>query len=127
MADGILWASIRQYPPKFGGGAKSFSYKDLCLFRRFTIENTLCFGGQQTVIGANAARFPSEDEPRTPCLAMRPREAAKALGISERLLWQWTHKGIVPHIRQGKVTLYPVDTLREWLRKRSETSFGSDG
>jgi len=43
--------------------------------------------------------------PETPCLAMRPREAAKALGISERLLWEWTGRGVVPHVRLGKAIL----------------------
>ncbi|MEJ2705938.1 MAG: helix-turn-helix domain-containing protein [Sedimentisphaerales bacterium] len=56
------------------------------------------------------------NEPQTPCLAMRAKEAAKAIGISERTLWQWTEDGYVPHIRRGKVVLYPVDALRDWLR-----------
>ncbi len=51
----------------------------------------------------------------TPCLALRPREAAVALGVSERLLWDWTHRGVVPHVRIGKAILYPVDALRRWL------------
>lgn len=49
------------------------------------------------------------------CLALRPREAAKALGISERLLWQLTRDGRVPHVRLGKAILYPVDALKAWL------------
>jgi len=59
-------------------------------------------------------------EPETPCLAMRPREAAKALGISERLLWEWTDRGIVPHVRMGKRIMYPVDSLRDWLRRQAQ-------
>ena len=47
-------------------------------------------------------------------LALRPREAAKALGVSERSLWEWTHRGDVPHFRIGRTILYPVDSLREW-------------
>ena len=50
---------------------------------------------------------------------MRPREAAKALGISERLLWEWTDRGAVPHVRLGKAILYPVDSLREWLQRQA--------
>jgi excisionase family DNA binding protein len=57
---------------------------------------------------------------------MRPREAAKALGISERLLWEWTNKGVVPHVRLGKVILYPVDSLREWLKEQAQTAGNSD-
>jgi excisionase family DNA binding protein len=51
-------------------------------------------------------------------LAMRPREAAKAIGISERTLWSWTHNNEIPHIRMGKAILYPVDALRRWLESR---------
>lgn len=48
-------------------------------------------------------------------LALRPREAARALGISERMLWSMTNRGEVPHIRVGRAILYPVDALRTWL------------
>jgi predicted DNA-binding transcriptional regulator AlpA len=60
--------------------------------------------------------------PETPCLAMRPREAAKALGISERLLWEWTRRGLVPHVKNGGVVVYPTDSLREWLRQCARTA-----
>jgi excisionase family DNA binding protein len=73
------------------------------------------------VITVNANNQPSKSEPATPCLAMRPREAAKALGISERLLWEWTNRGEVPHIRIGKAILYPVDVLRRWLEEQAAT------
>jgi excisionase family DNA binding protein len=52
-------------------------------------------------------------------LAMRPREAAKALGISQRLLWSWTNQGRIPHLRIGKAVIYPVDELRGWLEGQS--------
>ena len=48
-------------------------------------------------------------------LAVRPKEAAKLLGISERLLWSKTNAGEIPHMRIGKAILYPVDLLRDWL------------
>ncbi len=73
------------------------------------------------MIGVEPAHASVETKPETPCLAMRPREAAKALGISERLLWEWTDRGVVPHMRLGKAILYPVDTLREWLGKQAGT------
>jgi predicted DNA-binding transcriptional regulator AlpA len=55
----------------------------------------------------------------TPCLSMRPQEAATALGISERLLWDWTKRGIVPHVRIGGVVIYPADSLRAWLQQQA--------
>ena len=74
------------------------------------------------MIGCEQKNMTLKAEPQTPCLAMRPREAAKALGISERTLWEWTDRGVVPHIRLGKAILYPVDALREWLQKGAKTS-----
>jgi excisionase family DNA binding protein len=72
------------------------------------------------MISANPTNTPTKDEPETPCLAMRPREAATALGISERLLWEWTDRGQVPHIRMGKAILYPVESLRDWLKQQAQ-------
>jgi predicted DNA-binding transcriptional regulator AlpA len=57
---------------------------------------------------------------------MRPREAAKALGISQRLLWEQTNRGMVPHIRLGKAILYPVDSLRDWLQRQAQIGAGND-
>jgi len=68
------------------------------------------------MIGIDSEKLTTRTEPETPCLAMRAREAAKALGISERLLWEWTSRGAVPHVRLGKAILYPVESLQEWLR-----------
>ncbi len=48
-------------------------------------------------------------------LALRTVDAARALGISERTLWTLTARGVVPHVKLGAVTLYPVDALRSWL------------
>lgn len=55
------------------------------------------------------------------CLALRPREAAKALGIGERKLWEITadRASGVPHIRLGRAVLYPVDLLRDWLAQQA--------
>jgi len=82
-----------------------------------------------SMIGANPTNTLAGNKPETPCLALRPREAAKALGISERLLWEWTDRGEVPHIRLGKAILYPVDSLRDWLKQavRPTTTENKDG
>ena len=53
-----------------------------------------------------------------PCLALRPKQAAKAIGISERLLWSKTNAGEIPHARIGRAVIYPVDLLREYLAER---------
>lgn len=53
-----------------------------------------------------------------PRLALRPKEAAKALGIGERLLWSMTNAGEIPHVRLGRAIVYPVAALQEWLEKQ---------
>jgi predicted DNA-binding transcriptional regulator AlpA len=55
-----------------------------------------------------------------PRLAMRSRDAARSLGISERLLWGLTQKGEVPCIRLGRAVVYSVDALRRWLDARAQ-------
>ncbi len=81
------------------------------------------------MIGVNSTNLSTKTKLQTPCLAMRPRETAKALGVSERLLWEWTNRGIVPHIRLGKAILYPVDSLRDWLKQQAQPTNekGNDG
>jgi excisionase family DNA binding protein len=63
-------------------------------------------------------------------LALRPREAAKALGISARHLWQLTKDGQIPCVRVGtgtrKTVLYSVDELKTWLARRAEAAKGCD-
>lgn len=59
-------------------------------------------------------------------LALRPCEAAKALGISPRLLWQLTKGGRIPCVRLGggkrKVILYPMGALQGWLAQSAGCS-----
>jgi excisionase family DNA binding protein len=55
-------------------------------------------------------------------LALRPREAARALGISDRLLWTWTNQGLIPHTRIGRRVIYPVAQLESWLEKQAQAN-----
>lgn len=59
-------------------------------------------------------------------LALRPKEAAVALGISLRHLWQLTHDGQIPCARVGngkrRTVLYPIAELQAWLAKQSQIS-----
>jgi len=50
-------------------------------------------------------------------LALRAGEAARLLRISTRFLAQLTREGKIPHKRVGRAILYPVEELREWLRR----------
>ncbi len=64
-------------------------------------------------------------------LALRPRDAAKALGISARTLWGLTApRGPIPCLRVGhgkrQSVLYPVADLQTWLSRQAEAVKGSD-
>lgn len=64
-----------------------------------------------------------------PSLALRPREAAQALGISPRTLWGLTApRGPIPCVRVGsgkrQSVLYPVADLQAWLAQRATAETG---
>jgi excisionase family DNA binding protein len=63
-------------------------------------------------------------------LALRPREAAKALGISPRLLWQLTKDGHIPCVRVGsgkrRTVLYPLADLQAWLTRQAAPTKGGE-
>lgn len=52
---------------------------------------------------------------QTPKLAVRPRDAAQMLGVSERTLWQWSRDGLVPFKKVGRTILYSVADLVAFL------------
>ena len=55
-------------------------------------------------------------------LALRPREAAACLGVSERWI-----RGLLPelpHLRVDGVVLLPVDAFREWLKCQAKAEKG---
>jgi len=52
-------------------------------------------------------------------LALRPAEAARALGIGERTLRQLLPT--LPHVRAGGTVLLPVEGLRRWLEEQAKS------
>jgi excisionase family DNA binding protein len=55
-------------------------------------------------------------------LALRPKEAAAVLGLSERAFRSLLPS--LPHVRAGGAVLIPIEALRRWLEEqtRVETS-----
>ena len=64
---------------------------------------------------------PSDDVPR---LALRPKEAAQALGIGVRLLWSKTNSGEIPAVKIGARTVYPVALIEEYLAEQARKQGG---
>jgi len=63
---------------------------------------------------------------RGPAVTVRPlligiREAAQALGLSERTLWDLTKAGEIPHVRVGRRVLYDPNDLRAWVESLKKT------
>ena len=50
-------------------------------------------------------------------LALRPKEAAAVLGLSERALRALLPS--LPHLRAGGAVLIPVEALRRWLEEQA--------
>jgi hypothetical protein len=73
---------------------------------------------EPTLTNLQAMQQPGADVQR---LALRPREAARALGIGERLLWSMTNQKLIPHLKIGRAVVYPVDGLKRWLDTQTKT------
>jgi len=63
--------------------------------------------------------MPAEPSQTIPTLSLRPREAARALGMSARTLWSLTASNQIPHIRLSRMVLYPTAELTRWLSDRA--------
>lgn len=56
-------------------------------------------------------------------LALRPKDAAKALGIGQRKLWELSQpRGPIPCVRVGCCVLYPYHLLQAWLAQQAATA-----
>ena len=53
-------------------------------------------------------------------LALRPKEAAEALGIGDRTLRTWMRDEELPFLKVAGVVLIPREELERWLRERIE-------
>ena len=51
-------------------------------------------------------------------LAVRTREAAQMLSVSERHLAYLIKRGELPRIKSGKANLFLVSDLKQWLENR---------
>ena len=74
----------------------------------------------RTLQAAIRWELPVNDLVKTEQLALRPQQAAKALGISVRHLWHLTKEGRIPAIRAGRSVLYSVVELQRWLAPKQD-------
>jgi len=57
-----------------------------------------------------------------PPLLLSPRQAARALSVSEKTLYNYTKSGDIPVVRLGRSVRYSVDDLKQWIQRASERS-----
>lgn len=85
-----------------------------------TVANASCQAGLVPAgCGMDSQLFYSDDAPeaREP-LGLRPRQAAKKLGISVSTLERLTKAGEIPRVKGRKFVVYRVATLDAWLASR---------
>jgi excisionase family DNA binding protein len=67
------------------------------------------------VIAAKQFRRPRREDMDNAKLALRPQQAAEALGISRAKLYELLNSGALPSVRLGGVRVIPVDALRKLI------------
>ncbi len=70
--------------------------------------------------------FFRQEQPVIAPLALRPCDAAAALGLSVSTLARLTRAGKLPCVKLGRSVLYPVAMLEEFLRARAQRARGDD-
>ena len=59
-------------------------------------------------------------------LALRPKEAADALGVSERTLRKWMRDDALPYRRLDGVVLISRRALEQWLEEQTQVGLSAD-
>jgi excisionase family DNA binding protein len=59
------------------------------------------------------------EKPETPRLLLTARDAAAALAISERKLWELTNGGVIKAVRIGRSVRYARAALEEFIAEQS--------
>lgn len=55
-------------------------------------------------------------------LAVSAAEAARLLGVSKPMIYQYIHQDGFPAFKLGNRTLISVDGLRQWVQKQMEVN-----
>ena len=63
-------------------------------------------------------------EVHTQPLPLRVEEAAKILAVSKSKLYELIRAGLIPHIRIGRSLRVPIETLRNWIEKKTTRASG---
>ena len=62
-----------------------------------------------------------QNDDTTEALLMTPADAAKALAISPRTLWDWTAKGLIPSLKIGtRMVRYRRVDIEAWVERQMQ-------
>ncbi len=65
------------------------------------------------------------DRPSIERFALRPQEAARALGVSVRTIHRWIASGVLRSERVGGARLISTQEIRRFLRELGPSDFGA--
>jgi excisionase family DNA binding protein len=88
------------------------------LIRR-VVQETLAQLGREH--GAPATGPTGSEPASTGAVLLTARQAARALAISERKLWELTKQGQIPHVRVGRAVRYRPADLDAWAEARKQS------
>ena len=57
-------------------------------------------------------------EPTVPKLLLTPKEASRALAVSEKTLWTYTKSCNIPVVRIGRAVRYDPEDLKKFIQNR---------
>ncbi len=75
--------------------------------------------GEKGESASSAPRYEGRWKMIVEKLSLRSREAAQALGISERTLFTLCQRDEIPHLKTGRVVLFPIESLKRWLMEKA--------
>jgi excisionase family DNA binding protein len=84
------------------------------------LENLICKVVAETIVQLGIDRATLNDQSKSvdeyESMLLKPGDAAKALAISQRTLWDLTHSGEIPHVQIGRAVRYDRLDLRTWIQ-----------
>ena len=72
------------------------------------------------MVAAEAKLCHRAADPKIPVMLLKPKDAATALAVSERTLWELTNRKEIPHVQIGRAVRYDPNDLQEWVRRMKE-------
>lgn len=70
--------------------------------------------------GAQPPPLTTLNAPTTERLALRKKETAQTMGVSERMIHSMVQSGELPSFKMGRVVLIPVEGIKAYMEARTQ-------